>query len=1082
MFPENKLTIISAGAGSGKTYRLTHELVHLLESGQVRADGIIATTFTNKAAAELQERVRLKLLEEGLSKEADDLTNALIGTVHGLGVKLLKRFAYEAGVSPEVSILADEDQQHLFNLSLSNILTEEKVIRVEQLCDVLGLSDNQYYDWRKEVKTITDIARSNDFGVNVLEESKVLSVQSFNQLLGEQDSRTLSSFHDDLLKELDEFILKVSAGEDATKATQDVLGFVKFVKNELKLTSKIKWTNLAKLSKLKTGAKSKQLVTPIIELAATHHSLTAFRNDIEKFTYLLFDLAIEAIQEFEQYKKQRGLIDYIDMEVLIKNLLKNEHVKEVLSDELDLLMVDEFQDTSPIQLEIFLELSKIANQSIWVGDPKQSIYGFRGADPKLMQEIIQFSGGINPKHIQKYSWRSREDIVFATNALFTKAFPDLPQEQVVLQPKRTKLANEDSANKEDEPIEMGHALIHWHFKYITEAKRKKQPGKPWVENCIANSIKSMLDHPPTIIPKGSNGFRTALPSDIAILCRSNSACLEVAEALSRAGIKVSISRSGLLNTAEATLVLACLKLLLNRNDLLSKAELLKLADGKTLNEIIDNRLAYQALNQTESYKERWAEESQFIQKVNTLRERTLELSTTELLELILEDLDIRRIVVGWGNATQRLDNIDALRQLGNKYEENCNRLHAPSSLGGFLLYLSDLANEDKDQQGSGLGEDAIQVLTYHKSKGLEWPIVICHNLEQRLRADVFGADIVYKTEEVDLDNLLGNRWLRYWVNPYGKQIRKTHLDESLKESEVQAEKQKQALQEEARLLYVGITRARDYLIFPTSENPTFWLNRTWHEGDEAAPTLDPDQTESPWMHNNTILPIDNFIFEYSKEFEIHPGALTPTPLFEPSAGILYHKEKYYDLRKEKLTDLYTWEIDDKGMYASMVLLNDLDSSYTAARLLKVFINAYHKDYSEDQLQLMAEELLPRFEAEDVIEPFEVVHVTKRFFNHFNQQFPGITSIKRNSPITFHHKGRIFSTVLDLVLETEEGIIIIQHSSFSGDAKNRIKRAAELNDWCYMVQKSLKAIHKQPIVRTYVHFVMMASLLEVSIGA
>ena len=116
------LKIISAGAGSGKTYRLTQEMIRLLGEG-VRANGIIATTFTKKAAAELQERVRIKLLESGMVEEANELTNALIGTVHGLGVKLLKRFAYEAGVSPEVTIMAEEDQQVLFNNSLATVLT-----------------------------------------------------------------------------------------------------------------------------------------------------------------------------------------------------------------------------------------------------------------------------------------------------------------------------------------------------------------------------------------------------------------------------------------------------------------------------------------------------------------------------------------------------------------------------------------------------------------------------------------------------------------------------------------------------------------------------------------------------------------------------------------------------------------------------------------------------------------------------------------------------------------------------------------------------------------------------------------------
>ncbi|MBK6950097.1 MAG: UvrD-helicase domain-containing protein [Haliscomenobacter sp.] len=155
-----QLKIISAGAGSGKTYRLTAEMVGLLRQG-VRASGIIATTFTKKAAAELQERVRVKLLQEGLTQQAEDLTHALIGTVHSLGVKLLQRFAYEAGVSPEVSIIAEEDQQILFNQSLSMVLTEARVIQMERLCDQLGLSGNAYFDWRQEVRALTEVARGN---------------------------------------------------------------------------------------------------------------------------------------------------------------------------------------------------------------------------------------------------------------------------------------------------------------------------------------------------------------------------------------------------------------------------------------------------------------------------------------------------------------------------------------------------------------------------------------------------------------------------------------------------------------------------------------------------------------------------------------------------------------------------------------------------------------------------------------------------------------------------------------------------------------------------------------------------------
>ncbi|NJL75472.1 MAG: UvrD-helicase domain-containing protein [Saprospiraceae bacterium] len=403
------LKIISAGAGSGKTYRLTSEMVKLLKSG-VRASGIIATTFTAKAAAELQERVRTRLLEEGLSKEADDLSNALIGTVHGLGVKLLKRFAYEAGVSPEVEIIADADQQVLFNQSLAMVLHFERVEQMELLCDRLGLNKKAPYDWRKEVKAITEIARTNAFTLQSLQESKLKSIQTFDNYLGDAMPLSLSAYFEQLDGIVEDTIYQLQHSKDETKVTKEAIKELKNTRRELKLKGYLYWWEVIKLTKLKVGAKSKELLEDLTAFASSHERLEAFKKDIHAYITALFDMATEAMEEFARYKKQRGLIDYTDMEVFIKHLLDHPKVQAVLASELDLLMVDEFQDTSPIQLELFLKLSKLAKHSIWVGDPKQSIYGFRGAEPQLMQAIIQKTGGVKPEDIQEYSWRSREDV------------------------------------------------------------------------------------------------------------------------------------------------------------------------------------------------------------------------------------------------------------------------------------------------------------------------------------------------------------------------------------------------------------------------------------------------------------------------------------------------------------------------------------------------------------------------------------------------------------------------------------------------------------------------------------------------
>lgn len=1061
------LKIISAGAGSGKTYRLTSEMVELLKGG-VRASGIIATTFTKKAAAELQERVRVRLLEAGLTDQADELTNALIGTVHGLGVKLLRRFAFEAGVSPEVDIIADEDQQVMFNKSLATVLTLERMESMDRYSNRLGLNKKGDYDWRKKVKELTDVARSNDFSLEVLEKSKKLSYQTFKKFLGKVSDRDPEEFQLDLIGKMEEAIARLEGNEDETKVTRGGMDTLKAMRNELNLRGNLDWHKWVKISKLKVGAKSRDDIAELQEVARAHDTHPQFHQDIENFIDQIFDISIEAIQEYEAYKKQRGLIDYIDMEIQVKRLLDHPYVKEVLKSELDLLMVDEFQDTSPIQLEIFLKLSEIAKHSVWVGDPKQSIYGFRGADPKLMQAIIEKMNGIKKEDIQIHSWRSREDIVYATNAIFTKAFSQLPENQVVLKPKRLKVATADSKNDDSEPIEVGESIHHWHFEADVEGKRL--PGKPWMENCIAESVRTLLEKEPLTFPKDGEAWRKLEPGDIAILCRSNHECQTVAEALHRAGLKAAIARTGLLHTAEAKLILACLKYMLNKNDSLSIAEILKLASGKHIEEIIEDRLAF--LEIKESRKQRWAEGDFYIDKLNELRRKTIELSSAELLDVVLEELDLRRIIARWGKVEQRLDNVDVMRRFALQYEEACNRLHTAASLGGFLLWLNDLENAQKDTQGSGEGSDAVNVLTYHRSKGLEWPMVICHSLEGKLRSDVFGMHIVDENESVDLKNILAGRWLRFWINPYSDQSGGTALAERLAASEVSKAATEQALQEEARLLYVGITRARDYLVFPTRKKPTLWLNRVWHEGDEKIPSLDENSGETQWEWGN-ILFKETWVQHFPKDFPYAESSAEQVLFLDERVGNRPHPNYFIDVSKELFPE-FGGKPGAVINYGAKLPIHENIDLYNLAKMTKAFLIADYLDYDDQERWSMASGFLERYELMDDLDESALLHFSNIFFQYLADNF-SIQKIYRKYPIRHFYQKRLFEAVIDFVIETDQGLVIIQNSGFTGDAKKLKNKALELTSWLHFSKEALQLIFQKEKVRTMVHFVMDGSL-------
>ncbi len=1017
------IRIISAGAGSGKTYRLTQEMVNLLEgkSGEkVRASGIIATTFTKKAASELQERVRVKLLESGLSEEADDLANAMIGTVHSLGTKLLKRFAFEAGVSPEVDIIADEDVQVMFNESLAAILKPALIGEMETLAERLGFNKRDRYDWRKEVRSLTDIARSNNFSEAVLRESLDKSLESFFQYLPEKSELTAKEFNDRFLDIMDMTLHNIRNNEDSTKTTQSILNNVQTTRNNLHARRELNWYEWVRIWKggAKIGKKSREDYEELRDFAAEHATHPQFHADIRAFVSHIFEIAIAALHEYDQYKKRRGLIDYTDMEVSVLYLLDHPQVKAVLQEELDLLMVDEFQDTNPIQLEIFLKLSRLAKHSVWVGDPKQSIYGFRGAEPALMQAIIDKTGGVKPEDIQKYSWRSRQELVYAANDLFCRAFSHMPTEQVALEPRRTKSGNEFFPA---ESIELDTALKHWHFQH---EGGKRPPGKPWAENCIAASVRQLLEEGLHIIDRHTGECRKAVAGDIAVLCRSNKECLEVADALHREGLKAAIARSGLVFTPEVQLVLACLKYILHRSDSLSVAEILRLASDYDIERIIELRLAYLDKRDEDGKRPyKWTETHPIIDQLDDLRSEVVELSGSELLNLVIEELDLRRIIATWGNARQRFDNIDALRKIALAYEDACNRLHSAASLGGFLLWLNEKANESGDEQGARENPEAVNVMTYHKSKGLEWNVVICHSLENTLRDKVWGMGIVSENEEVDLENPLANRWLRYWINPYADQVKGTDLQENINQSEVKHDAQASALQEEARLLYVGMTRARDYLVLPTRQSPTKWLNRVWNEGDENIPTLDSQSYDSPWKWNKQIVPIDTKLAFFDKQFE-HAGAQQEiAQYFEERAGSQHHPTLKPDMAVDmELSFKLVNQVD-----ISPVKARDDADELTIARLYRAFLFADTPDADVSVREAIATQLINEFEVVGIVEEKHLLNPSQSFYNflkkniHFNK-------IYKNYPVSHIENGQVFEATTDLLLETDKGNVIVQYHS------------------------------------------------------
>ncbi len=1052
-----KIKIISAGAGSGKTFRLTQELVALLKSGQVRPSGIVATTFTNKAAAELHERVRMKLIEEGLGELANQLAQALIGTVHSLGVKLLQRFAFEAGISPQVDIIAEDDKSLLFSQATATVLTEDRVQRIEALAECMGMSTTEKFatDWRKLLANITDLARSYDMDSQALQSSKQRSIETLMAFLEPGDDTTAAhlaetlideaAWNDALLHTLEQTIQSIQSNDDSTKTTADALQQLQSLAQKCRREGQLTWPEWAKLSKTRVGKKSNVDARELLELAQAHYLHPRFRKDLTEFISLLFDFAIDALTEYDRYKKSRGLIDYTDMEVLVRRLLDEPQVQQVLSDELDLLLVDEFQDTNPMQLDIFMRLSRFAKLAIWVGDPKQSIYGFRGADPALIQAIIEDQGGIDPANIQKTSYRSRQALVDFSNFIFTRAFPQWPEEQVALEANR---------RASEEPPTTGHAIEYWLLKH---PDGQRSETNDWLCTSIAWQLRQYLEHPPLIQPKGTKSWRPALPGDVAILCRTNSQCEYMAEALHRQGLRATIARAGLLDTAEGTLLTACLRYLLNRYDTLAVAEIWYLTKGGPIEEILDHRLQY-VLENSEGPRQRWGTHLESVARLDALREQIPELSAAEVLTLILEELDLRSVIMRWGNASQRLANVEVLLRYALDYEEACHRMHQAASLGGFLLWLEDKCRQNADLQATDTDAHAIQVLTYHKSKGLEFPIVVCLSLWEKFRASVWGVNLVNEASSIDLSDPLAGRWIRLWVHPYGKQNQQTVLDDRVNASPAYELAAEQAREEEKRLLYVGFTRARDYLLLPASpRNPARWLNRVVEQDSENVDALE-IAAEGQWAWKGRPIQVVKIEREVMPEQHL-PGPQSETFLFfEPRRGKGSH------LPAELSPEDWKTPIDlqPEEPYASQLPLPDEAWLADFTEALANFWRLCSPQHDLDELKTIALELLHQTDLEEPEAHAEAwARQAEAFFHRMEEKWPGF-EYKLLLPVGMAHEGRHFRHTLDMLwMNGSEGVLVLhcfERTHGKSDSPVMKAEAARLL-WCKMAASKQYALSR-----------------------
>ena len=176
------------------------------------------------------------------------------------------------------------------------------------------------------------------------------------------------------------------------------------------------WSLWMSLGKEKPAKASQAIAVPVWTAASRYDVHPRFHEDLRAYTESTFEIAARALERFAELKKRAGLIDFGDMEQLMLRALDDPRVAARLGDEIEVLLVDEFQDTNPLQLALFVKLAGLADRAIFVGDVKQAIYGFRGCDQALVFNALEgLAAGDAADIALEHNWRSRAPLVDYVN-------------------------------------------------------------------------------------------------------------------------------------------------------------------------------------------------------------------------------------------------------------------------------------------------------------------------------------------------------------------------------------------------------------------------------------------------------------------------------------------------------------------------------------------------------------------------------------------------------------------------------------------------------------------------------------------
>lgn len=852
--------LVSAAAGSGKTAVLVERIIRMLTDPEKPADvdRLLIVTFTEAAAAEMKERIR-GAIEQALEERPEDvhlqrqatlIHSAQITTIHSFCLSVIREHFHILDIDPSFRI-AEEGELKLLRQDVLDELLEACYINAEtsflEFVEKFGTGRNdkkieeiilKLYDYSRSYPQpelwldacVRSYRTGRDDGTGMepacMERVKVLVRQKTgDMLLILEEGLRLCGLPDGPymygeMLEADSAVLEHLLKQESFAGMYEAFQGIAWKRLSAKKDDSVDVDKRDQVKALREKVKKMMKdITAMYFYEAPEEILKDMEESADSMQ-VLTDLVKQFSEAFSRKKQSKNMIDFSDMEQFALRILTTEEEGRLVpslaaaeyQEQFLEVMIDEYQDSNLIQEAILTSVSTVSkgrNNIFMVGDVKQSIYRFRLSRPELFMEKYETYSqeDSDRQRIDLHkNFRSREEVLGSVNFIFEQIMRRelggiCYDGQAALYP---------GASYDPQLDGQGRSLNRAELILVdtSDDGLAGETGREREARAVARRIKELLLSG-RVLDKASGTYRAPRYKDIVILTRSIKGWADVfAAVLGEEGIPAYAgSREGYFETYEVSVLLDYLRILDNfMQELPLTAVLTSPFAGLNAQQLADIRNAYPELPYYEAVLEYAHAEEQggdlrkllqaFLEKLEYFREMVPYTAIHELLWRIIEDTGYGLYIASMPGGAQREANVEMLVEKASAFEGTSYK-----GLFNFVRYIEQLKKYDVDYGEANIADeqsDTVRIMTIHKSKGLEFPIVfVCGMGKQFNTQDVKGSIVIHPEWGVGIDAI--------------DLEKRTRISTILKKV-IQEEITRENLGEELRVLYVALTRAKEKLI------------------------------------------------------------------------------------------------------------------------------------------------------------------------------------------------------------------------------------------------------------------------------